>query len=78
MVREPEPDWRTVHLHVVARGDEQVRGWVAFRDLLRRDAEVRERYAALKRELAERFPEERHSYTDGKHEFIEEIVRSLG
>lgn len=76
-VKEPEPDLRTVHVHVVCQDDPQVRQWLAFRDLLRRDAEIRARYAASKRELAAQYPEQRALYTDGKHEFIEDIVRSL-
>jgi GrpB-like predicted nucleotidyltransferase (UPF0157 family) len=46
-----------------------------LRDRLRADAGARERYAAAKRALADRFPEDRQSYTDGKDEVIDRLLR---
>jgi GrpB-like predicted nucleotidyltransferase (UPF0157 family) len=66
---------RTHHVHVVALGGEQWRKYLMLRDLLRTDAGARERYAAAKRELADRFPEDRKSYTDGKDEVMYRLLR---
>lgn len=61
---------RTHALHLVDARSDQWRGYLAFRDRLRRDTALRERYATLKRELAARFPFDRASYLAGKVEFI--------
>jgi GrpB-like predicted nucleotidyltransferase (UPF0157 family) len=66
---------RTHHVHVVALGGAQWRKYLMLRDLLRTDAGARERYAAAKRALADRFPEDRQSYTDGKDEVINRLLR---
>ena len=58
----------------MAAGSDQWRGYLAFRDRLRQDAELRERYAALKSGLAERFPFDRASYLAGKVEFITHAI----
>jgi GrpB-like predicted nucleotidyltransferase (UPF0157 family) len=73
-VREPEPDIRTVHVHVVETGNYQWKDYLAFRDMLREDADVRKRYADVKLDLAKRFPDDRKSYTAAKDEFIREVL----
>ena len=65
---------RTVYLHLVEHSDSQWWQYLAFRDVLRRDLEVRERYAALKRKLARRFATDRRAYTAEKGAFIEEVL----
>jgi GrpB-like predicted nucleotidyltransferase (UPF0157 family) len=45
-----------------------------FRDSLRADAKLRDAYAALKRELAARYPTDRPRYTAEKTAFIEGVV----
>jgi len=74
LVRDAEPEVRTVHLHIVERSDPQWRRYLAFRDLLRRDAGVRGRYGELKRRLAASHPRDREGYTAGKHDFIREAL----
>lgn len=68
---------RTHHLHLIPVGSELFRERLFFRDTLRTDAEVRRRYAALKRELAAQFPNDREAYTQGKGPFVAEIVGRL-
>ncbi|HOM80202.1 MAG TPA: GrpB family protein [Armatimonadota bacterium] len=70
LARESEPEVRVVHTHLVCRDDDQWRNYLAFRDLLRSDPEIRSDYARLKRELAAQFPNDRRSYTAGKEAFI--------
>jgi len=74
-VREAAPGLRTVHLHLVAQADSQWRNYLAFRDRLREDTALRQEYAALKTDLAARYPDDRAAYTAGKHDFIR---RTLG
>lgn len=71
---KPSPQVRTHHLHLIPF---QSREWierVAFRDYLRKHAEVAAAYESLKRELAERYRFDREAYTDAKEPFIRRIV----
>jgi GrpB-like predicted nucleotidyltransferase (UPF0157 family) len=65
---------RTHHVHV-HRPDE-ARALIAFRDHLIAHPDDAARYAALKRELAEKFRTDRDAYTRAKAEFVAEVLRS--
>ena len=67
---------RTHHLHV--RTPDDARAALVFCEYLRRHPEEAERYAALKRELAGRYPTDRDAYTEGKAQFVDDIVRKAG
>lgn len=73
-VWESEPDCRTIHLHVITTDDIQWKNYLRFRDLLRQDSTIRNRYAELKDELMKRFPDDRKSYTDSKNDFIRRVL----
>lgn len=77
-VRESGPSVRTHHVHVVGGGDPQYARWLALRDLMRGDAAARDRYAAAKRELAERHPDDRPAYTEGKTGIIRALLSAAG
>jgi GrpB-like predicted nucleotidyltransferase (UPF0157 family) len=47
--------------------------YITFRDALRLDPRLCHRYSSLKRRLA--VHGDRKSYTDGKHRFIQEVLR---
>lgn len=53
----------------------QWRSYLLFRDILRRDAEARHRYEAIKLKLAEQYPTDRGSYATGKTEVVESLLR---
>lgn len=72
---KPHPSRRTHHLHLVPVGSSRYVDELAFRDRLRADPEVAEEYAALKRTLASRFPEDREAYTDAKSDFIRRVLK---
>lgn len=65
---------RTHLLHVVPFDGPTWRRALRFRDSLRSDGTLRDAYAALKRELAARYPNDRPRYTAGKTAFIESVV----
>jgi GrpB-like predicted nucleotidyltransferase (UPF0157 family) len=66
----PTASHRTHHLHLVDdRGELERR--LRFRDHLRADPALAERYATLKRALAERYRDDREAYTEAKGEFVE-------
>ena len=65
----PAVSLRTHHLHLVDQPDELDRR-LQFRDRLRADPALARNYAALKRRLASRFPNDREAYTEAKSRFI--------
>jgi len=71
---KPSPEARTHHLHLVPVGSARWREPLAFRDRLRADPVVRAEYARLKDELARRHADDREAYTDGKSEFVAQVV----
>jgi GrpB-like predicted nucleotidyltransferase (UPF0157 family) len=64
---------RTHHLHLVVHGGEVWVQRLRFRDALRADAALAARYAALKTELAARYPNDREAYTEGKAAFVRAV-----
>lgn len=63
-----------VHLHLFPAGHASVIRDLGFRDRLRADPVLRERYAAMKRDLAGVFRDDRPSYSRGKESFILEAA----
>jgi GrpB-like predicted nucleotidyltransferase (UPF0157 family) len=61
---------RTHHLHVCQARTEHELRHVAVRDLLRASPDEAARYAALKRRLVARHPQDRLAYIDGKDEYV--------
>jgi GrpB-like predicted nucleotidyltransferase (UPF0157 family) len=74
-VKESSPDVRTHHLHLVAIDDPQWGNYLRFRNMLRADATLCTRYAALKKSFQRKFPQDREAYTAAKREFIQEILQ---
>jgi GrpB-like predicted nucleotidyltransferase (UPF0157 family) len=64
---------RTHHVHMAPQGHEVWKG-LAFRDTLRSHPEEASRYAALKRELAAGYREDRERYTQAKTEFVRQVT----
>ena len=72
--REPPGHPRT-HVHVRRAGSFSEQWALLFRDYLRAHAEVAAEYAALKRQLAARFRDDRRAYLDAKGPFLWEVMR---
>jgi GrpB-like predicted nucleotidyltransferase (UPF0157 family) len=66
-----------VHLHAVERGCEFWSEHLAFRDALRADAGLRDRYQSLKLRLADEFAGDRSAYTDAKVPFIRAVLDEI-
>ena len=73
LVRESQPLVRTHHVHVVGLGGSAWDAYIALREHLRRSAAARDAYAAEKRMLSERHPDDHRAYTRAKSD----IVRTL-
>ena len=68
------PDNRTCYLSIAEVGSAFHREKTAFRDALRNDSALAERYASLKRRLAARYPESRDRYTEQKGAFVRDVL----
>lgn len=64
-------DHRDAHLHLLRPGEPRWQEQLAFRDRLRADPRLRQRYAALKRRSAEAHADDREAYSQAKAEFIQ-------
>ena len=69
---------RTVHLSVVRYGGQFWLSHIAFREYLRSNREAALEYERLKLSLAERFPSDRESYTNGKLAYVVRILAQAG
>ncbi len=67
---------RTHHVHIVAQGNTELRDHLAFRDALRANLQLRDQYATLKFDLAERHRNDRAQYTENKTEFVRRVLSS--
>ena len=61
---------RTHHLHLCAAGSATEFRHIAVRDVLRAHADEATRYAALKRELVARYPQDRLAYIEGEDGYV--------
>jgi GrpB-like predicted nucleotidyltransferase (UPF0157 family) len=66
--------WPRHHLYVCREDSLELSRHVAFRDALRSDPALAERYAELKRALARRVGGDRDQYSEGKSEFVESVL----
>jgi GrpB-like predicted nucleotidyltransferase (UPF0157 family) len=73
---KPSPAFRTHHLHLVPFGSRLWSERLAFRDHLRKHADVACEYAALKDHLAEQHCFDREAYTDAKSAFVERVLKT--
>jgi GrpB-like predicted nucleotidyltransferase (UPF0157 family) len=74
----PQAEARTHHLYLIQYDDPHVAELRAFRDVLRADNALRDRYEALKRNLAKMFRDDREAYTAAKARFVEHALRQSG
>ncbi len=65
----------THYIHVVIWGQKAWQDYINMRDYLNAHEHRAKEYAELKERLAEKYPEDRTSYTNGKSAFIEDILR---
>ena len=70
-----EGDLRTHYIHVVRADSTEWENYNNFRDYCNGRPDVAREYESLKRGLAEKYPTDRESYTQGKAEFITSALR---
>ena len=69
------PSSRTHHLSLAESGSKFYTEKVLFRDYLNSHRKAFDEYRELKKQLAQRHPKDRTSYTEGKRGFVERIIR---
>lgn len=62
------------HLYVCAAGAAALQAHLILRDALRADPGLAVQYGTLKRELAERYRDDRDAYTEGKSAFVTAVL----
>ncbi|WP_425388655.1 GrpB family protein [Amycolatopsis jejuensis] len=67
---------REAHLHLIQTGHQRWTDQLTFRDALRSDARLAQRYADLKRRLAQQSGHDREAYTEGKADFVASVLDS--
>lgn len=65
-----------IHLHLTPPDSHWGRDMLVFRDALIGDAELAQRYAALKRQLSSNHPDDPDAYTAGKSDFVADVLRA--
>ena len=73
-VKGPE-EKRTHHLQFVEETSKEWTNHILIREYYLRHPDVAEEYARLKQDLAQKYPEDRGSYTNGKEEFIASVIQ---
>ena len=69
-----EQDVRTHHIHVVIYGSKAWQDYLNLRDYLNAHTEQAKAYEKLKKSLAEKYPDDRNSYTAQKGAFLKESL----
>ena len=69
---------REEHLHLIQAGHPRWAEQITFRDALRRDGQLAQRYADLKRQLAAEHGHDREAYSAGKARFIAAVLAQQG
>lgn len=64
------------HLYVCNKGCKELKNHVNFRDILIKHPHLVESYTRLKRELAQEFRENRLAYTNGKSDFVNDVLKN--
>ena len=65
---------RVAHLHLMQEGEERWENQLKFRNKLRTNAHLTEKYAVIKYQLAQEFSNDREAYTKAKTEFINKVL----
>lgn len=68
------PELRTHHLHFVEVNSDEWKNHILIRDYFLKHPDEANKYGKLKEKLAQKYPNNRESYTHAKDEFIKSII----
>ena len=74
-VKRKDGDISTHHVHCFTEGHENLVNQLLFRDYLNTHPEAVHEYNKLKQLLLEKYPIKRYKYTEGKTDFVMNIMR---
>ena len=74
---KPSHVYRTHHLHLIPFASSLWDDRIRFRDALLSNQKIANQYAALKKELALRYSDDREAYTEKKWPFIQQVLQNL-
>jgi GrpB-like predicted nucleotidyltransferase (UPF0157 family) len=74
----PNPTARTHHLQIIQHDQPDALALTSFRDALRNDPKLRDAYALLKDDLAQKHQTERDAYSNAKTDFVASVLKSIG
>lgn len=66
---------RIVYLHIGDESTSYIKDMIIFRDYLIQNPTEAQKYSDLKKELAEKYADNREPYTAAKEKFVQEVVR---
>ncbi|ADY55290.1 protein of unknown function UPF0157 [Syntrophobotulus glycolicus DSM 8271] len=67
-------DTRTHHIHVVKTDSREWRDYINFRDYLNACPEAAGEYETVKRQLGQKYQNDRLAYTEGKDAFVKKVL----
>lgn len=70
-------DTRTHHIHVVEYQGKEWQQQIFFRDYLKEHLQAAKEYETLKVKLQKQYPLDRNAYTEGKADFIQQILHKM-
>jgi GrpB-like predicted nucleotidyltransferase (UPF0157 family) len=74
----PNPAARTHHLQIIQLDHPDALALTSFRDALRNDPKLRDAYAVLKDDLAQKHQTDRNAYSNAKTDFVASVLKSIG
>lgn len=76
LIRKGPENNRTHFVHVMKYGDQRMNDSLKFRDILQHNSQLRDKYCKLKHQLADKYPNDRKTYTAHKAGFIEQVLKT--
>lgn len=65
----------TYNLHIVEYGDQKWENQILFRNFMNNHSEYRDKYCSMKMELANKYKDDRDTYTKEKTKFIVDVIQ---
>ena len=77
LLRKGAEEDRTHFIHIMEQDSQRMKDSLRFRDILRRNPQLKEEYSKLKHQLANQYPNDRKSYTSHKAGFIKRVFGEI-
>lgn len=68
---------RTFHVHIMEASGDELPKRILFREYMRTHPEEADKYEALKKELSEKYKQDREAYTEAKSDFISNVIKRI-